>query len=317
MQAVASISPLAARQPAAATTQFRQEPEHGPAKPFLKWVGGKGRLLPQLLDHVPAGPLRYGEAFVGGGALFFALHGAGRLQTAVLTDLSPEVVNAHTCVRDRPRELHAALVAHEAAYLAGNDEDRADYFYRVRALHPELVHLEPVERASRMLFLNRTCFNGLWRENASGRFNSPHGRYAVPNIADAQRIFRSSAALQAASIVRADFRQWPELVQTHGIDFVYLDPPYHPLTPTSSFNAYSGGSFSPQSQRDLADVCADLDRRGVRWMLSNSDCAFVRGLYKHWNIHGIRAPRAVNSKGDQRGDVDEVLVTNRRPGLAW
>lgn len=292
-------------------------PEFQDARPFLKWVGGKGKLLDQLLVHAPRGRLRYGEAFVGGGAVYFALRGEGRLADALLTDLSGDVVNAHTTVRDQPRELVAALRAHEAAYLTADEAGRADYFYRVRAMRPDLLALSPVERAARMVFLNRTCFNGLWRENSRGLFNSPHGRYAQPNIANESRILAASRALQGTAIVRADFRRWPELVRDHDLDFVYLDPPYQPLSPTSSFNAYSGGAFSASAQRELADVCGELDRLGVRWMLSNSDCPFVRDLYGRWNIHTIRAPRAVNAKADARGEVSEVLVTNRRSGLAW
>ncbi len=287
------------------------------ARPFLKWVGGKGKLLDQLLVHIPRGPLRYGEAFVGGGAVYFALRSERRLASALLTDLSGDVVNAHSTVRDRPRELVAALRAHEDAYLNTDETGRADYFYRVRAMRPDLLALSPVERAARMVFLNRTCFNGLWRENSRGLFNSPHGRYAQPNIANEARILAASHALQGTEIARADFRRWPELVADHEIDFVYLDPPYQPLSATSSFNAYSGGTFSPAAQRELADVCGQLDRMGVRWMLSNSDCPFVRDLYARWNIHTIAAPRAINSKADARGNVNEVLVTNRRPGLAW
>lgn len=287
------------------------------ARPFLKWVGGKGKLVDQIVPLLPIGPLHYGEAFLGGGALFFALHNQKRLRSATLTDLSTDVVNAHTCVRDRPRELHAALQAHEKAYTTGDEAARADYFYRVRAMHPDFVALDPVERAARMMFLNRTCFNGLWRENAGGKFNSPHGRYANPAIANEDRIWGANRALQDATLVRADFRQWPELVRTYDIDFVYLDPPYQPVTATSAFNAYSGGAFSANAQRELAQVCGELDKLNVRWALSNSDCPMIRTLYKSWTIHTVRAPRSVNSKADGRGDVNEVVVTNRRAGLSW
>jgi len=305
-QQVSSVAP-AVRRPRAVP----------PARPFLKWVGGKARLVGQLLAHVPSGRLRYGEPFVGGGAMYFALHGAGRLQSAVIGDRSGDLVAAYTCVRDHTAALMAALSDHEREYLAEDDDGRAAYFYRVRALDPDLVALPPVARAARMLFLNRTCFNGLWRENARGRFNSPHGRYARPHIADEDRLTDAARALQDAAIVRADFRQWPELCRRHALDFVYLDPPYHPVSATASFNAYAGGSFSAAAQRDLEAVCAELDAQGVRWVLSNSDCAFVRQVWARWNIHTIRAARAINCKGDGRGDVDEVVVTNRRAGLRW
>ncbi|MBM4341853.1 MAG: Dam family site-specific DNA-(adenine-N6)-methyltransferase [Deltaproteobacteria bacterium] len=317
MQVVAFSSYASPDRTRSAATARAPEPADAPARPFLKWVGGKGKLLDQILVHAPRGRLRYGEAFTGGGAVYFALRGEGRLASALLTDLSGDVVNAHTTVRDRPRELVAALQDHERAYLDADDAGRADYFYRVRAMRPDLLALSPVERAARMIFLNRTCFNGLWRENSRGVFNSPHGRYAQPHIANEARILTASRALQGTAIARADFRRWPELVRAHELDFVYLDPPYHPVSVTSSFNAYAGGAFAAAAQRELAEVCAELDRLGVRWMLSNSDCALVRELYARWNIHAVRAPRAVNSKGDSRGKVAEVLVTNRRSGLAW
>ncbi len=297
--------------------QAKRSTEGQFARPFLKWVGGKGKLLPQLINHLPSGQLRYGEVFLGGGALYFHLQGSRRLQAAVIGDLSTDVHNAHNCVRDHTDALLAALHVHETAYLAGDEDQRAAYFYKIRALHPDIVALTPVQRAARMLFLNRTCFNGLWRENAKGAFNCPHGKYAEPKIADDQRLYAAAQALADAVLVRADFRQWPELCRRHALDTVYLDPPYHPLTATSSFNAYSGGSFSAQSQRELAEMCGELDKLGVRWVLSNSDCAVVRELYRPWHIATIRAARSINSKGSARGEIDEVVVSNRRPGLNW
>lgn len=170
--------------------------------------------------------------------------------------------------------------------------------------------MDDIERAARMLFLNRTCFNGLWRENRSGRFNAPHGRYANPGIVQVDKLVAASAALQKVDIRQADFRALPELVQEQRSEFVYLDPPYHPLSATSSFNAYSGGTFSGKAQAELADVCRRLDRMGVRFLLSNSDCGYVRELYRGFDIGTIRAARSINCKGGDRGDIDEVVVRN-------
>ncbi len=283
----------------------------------MKWAGGKARLIPQIEPYLPQGQLRYGEAFLGGGALFFYLAGHDRLDTALLTDLSTDVHNAHTCVRDQPQALVDQLQVYEDEYLAGDADERAAYFYWMRSRHPAEVEMTVVERAARMLFLNRTCFNGLWRENSKGHFNAPHGRYPQPNIVQSARISAASQALQQAALVQADFRAWPQLAKDHGLDFVYLDPPYQPVSATSSFNAYSGGGFSARAQRELNDVLRELDAMGVRWVLSNSDCAFTRDLYQEWNIHTIYAARQVNSKADRRGDVAEVVVTNRRTGLRW
>lgn len=315
MNAAAQILPLTPRDRRIALdiSQESQLPElERPvsAAPFLKWVGGKGKLISQLEKHMPQGKVRYGEVFTGGGALFFHLRSQGRLDHALLGDRSVDIVNALTAVRDQPGELIAELRQHESAYLSADAEGRAEYFYWMRNRHPADVALSPVERAARMLFLNRTCFNGLWRENAAGRFNSPHGRYENPSIVQEPRLRAASKALQGAAVVQSDFRAWPQLARDHRLEFVYLDPPYHPLNATSSFNAYSGGSFSAQSQADLAEVCGELDRMGVRWLLSNSDCPFIRDLYGRWHIDTVWAARAVNAKADARGEVREVVVSN-------
>jgi len=287
------------------------------AQPFLKWVGGKTKLLSQLDGLMPRGPLRYAEPFVGGGAVFYWLWSQGRLDAALLCDLSPDVVAACQAVRDEPEALLQALERHEQAYMRCDEEGRAAYFYAVRERHPADHALDCVARAARMIFLNRTCFNGLWRENSRGRFNSPHGRYPAPRIVQEEKVRAAHGALQGAEIRRADFRALPDLVRERDLDFVYLDPPYHPVSVTSSFNAYSGGSFSARSQAELADVCRQLDAMNVRFLLSNSDCDLIRGLYRGFRIDTVLAPRSVNARGSGRGDVGEVAISNRRPGLAW
>ena len=289
----------------------------GKAGPFIKWVGGKTRLLGDLELLRPREIRRYAEPFVGGGAMYYHLWNGGQLEYALLCDLNTDVVTVYRVVRDQPDALMAALHRHQARYLASDETGRAAYFYDVRARHPDDHDMGDVERAARMLFLNRTCFNGLWRENRSGRFNSPHGRYKRPVIAPEERLRTATIALHDTAVEQADFRSLPALVQQHDIDFVYLDPPYHPISATSAFNAYSQGAFSGSDQQDLANVCVELDQMGVRFMLSNSDCAFIRGLYKRFDIRTVRAPRAVNCKGGKRGKVAEVVVRNRRPGLVW
>ncbi len=315
MHTASQIQPLSPRDRAIGLDIAREDPGAAlerpvQASPFLKWVGGKGKLIGQLERHIPQGSLRYGEVFTGGGALFFHLRSQGRVQHALLGDRSLDIVNALTVVRDQPGALISELRGHELAYLSSDAEGRAEYFYWMRSRHPAEVEQSDVQRAARMLFLNRTCFNGLWRENASGRFNSPHGRYEKPAITQEPRLRAASQALQGVALVQTDFRAWPQLARDHGLDFVYLDPPYHPLNATSSFNAYSGGSFSAQSQADLAEVCGELDRMGVRWLLSNSDCPFIRDLYGRWQIDTVWAARAVNCKAESRGEVREVAVRN-------
>ncbi len=280
------------------------------AGPFVKWVGGKTRLLEQLEPLLPREIARYAEPFVGGGAMFFHLRGQGRLQHAALTDANRDVVTAYRVISEDVELLIDALHLHERRYLQHDADGRAAYFYRVRERHPVDVAMDDIERASRMLFLNRTCFNGLWRENKAGRFNTPHGRYARPQIVQADKLRAAAGALRDVHVEERDFRRLPELVREHDIDFVYLDPPYHPISATSAFNAYAGGGFSARAQRELGEVCRELDRMGVRIMLSNSDCELIRKIYKGFDIQVVKAPRAVNCRGDRRGDVDEVVVRN-------
>ncbi len=288
-----------------------------PARPFIKWVGGKTRLLADLQRLAPHSIGRYAEPFLGGGAVYFHLRNQSAFTGAVISDFNQDVVNVYTVVRDHLDALLVALRRHQALYLSRKGEARAEYFYAVRDRHPQHIEMSDVDRAARMLFLNRTCYNGLWRENRSGRFNTPHGRYKAPVIAPADRLLAASAALQVAAIERADFRKLPALVRDHDVDYVYMDPPYHPISATSAFNAYSGGAFSAADQSELADVCRELDKMGVRWMLSNSDCPLIRDLYSGFDVQQVFAPRSVNSKADKRGAVAEVVVRNKRPGLSW
>lgn len=280
------------------------------AGPFLKWVGGKKRLLGQLEPMLPADVSRYAEPFVGGGAMLFHLRATRPLTRAFVADANPEVVNVYTVVRDRVGDLCAALDEHEAAYLARSEEGRKAYFYEVRAQHPMDHEQTAVERAARMIFLNRTCFNGLWRENRSGRFNSPHGRYANPRITRRETLEAAHRALQGVEVRMQDFRDLPTTCREQRVDFVYLDPPYHPISATSSFNAYAAGQFRERDQRALGEVCRELDRMGVRFVLSNSDCPLIREIYDGFSQRIIRAPRAVNSNAAKRGAVNELAVSN-------
>lgn len=296
-----------------AATARKLAPAAAPnAGPFVKWVGGKTRLLEQLDPLLPREIARYAEPFVGGGAMFFHLHGTGTLQHAALTDANLDVITAYQVIAGEVDLLIDALRLHERRYLRQDHDGRAAYFYQVRERHPVDVEMDAIERAARMLFLNRTCFNGLWRENKSGRFNTPHGRYARPQIVQAEKLRAAAGALDGVHIELRDFRRLPELVREQDLDFVYLDPPYHPISATSAFNAYAGGGFSARDQRELGEVCRELDRMGVRFMLSNSDCPLIREIYRGFEVDVVKAPRAVNCRGDRRGDVDEVVVRNTR-----
>jgi len=268
-------------------------PEEVRAAPFLKWVGGKTSLLPELLKHVPPRLRGYHEPFVGGGALFFAV----RPRRAFLGDNNPELVHCYRQVRD---DVYGVLDA-----LARHVYERA-HFEAVRALEP--AKLSDTGRAARFIYLNKTCFNGLWRVNRAGRFNVPIGRYKNPRFNDPSTLIGASHALRGISIERAPFED--SLARAAPGDFVYLDPPYDPVSPTASFAGYTADGFGWEDQRRLAHACVVLNRRGVRFLLSNSATDRVRELYRGFEQRIVRAPRFINSKAGGRGRVDELLVFN-------
>jgi DNA adenine methylase len=264
-----------------------------PATPFVKWAGGKTSLLPELLKHVPRPLRRYHEPFVGGGALFFAV----APRRAVLSDANGELIHCWRQVRD---DVHGVLDA-----LSTHVYERSQ-FEAVRALDPS--RLRPAERAARFIYLNKTCFNGLWRVNRAGRFNVPFGRYRNPTFHDPGLLLRASRALRGVQILRAPFEI--SLQRTAPGDFVYLDPPYDPVSETSSFTSYTRDAFTWEDQKRLAAGCAALDRRGVRFLLSNSATPRIRTLYRGFEQRVVEAPRHISCKGGGRGRVEELLVFN-------
>jgi DNA adenine methylase len=266
------------------------------AKPFLKWAGGKAQLLAQIAPYLPANYRTYFEPFLGGGAVFFYL----RPQKAVLADLNPDLVNTFLVVRDSPAALMEALDRH------GEHRGSKDYYYAVRK--QEASSLSPVDRAARTVFLNKTCFNGLYRVNSRGEFNVPWGDYSNPKLYDPKNILAASAQLQGKDILLADYRV--ACARAREGDFVYFDPPYHPVSVTSGFTSYTKEEFGDREQAALAQMLRRLDRRGCFVMLSNSPTPFVRSLYEGFEIKVLKATRAINSKGTKRGAVDELLVTN-------
>jgi DNA adenine methylase len=265
-----------------------------PPRPFLKWAGGKGQLLGELRSLVPDLRGRYFEPFLGGGALFFDL----LPKRGVLSDVNAEIVGCYVAVRDQVEELIRILKKHRYD---------PDHYYAVRDKDP--AELSPVERAARTIFLNKTGFNGLYRVNRSGKFNVPFGRYRKPLICDEQNLRACSAALAKVELTVCDFET--SAMRAKKGDFVYFDPPYVPLSRTSTFTAYAPGGFDHVSQKRLAKVFGMLARRGVHVLLSNSDVPEVRELYGTYQIEIVRAARSINSKATRRGPVSEVLVTGR------
>jgi DNA adenine methylase len=282
-----------------------------PARPFLKWAGGKGQLLPELTRRLPPRFRRYHEPFVGGGALFFHLWNSGRLRDgATLSDLNPELVECYVAVRDRAEELIVALRRHEP-----HSRDK-DYFYEIRSWdkQPGFRERPAVERAARTIFLNRTCYNGLYRRNNKGFFNAPFGYYKNPLIVDEENMREVSRALQHVELTVADFGQVLDRAQPG--DFVYFDPPYVPVSATASFTAYTGQGFAEDAQRRLAAVFFALAERGCYAMLSNSYTELARALYSGQPIHEpVRASRKINCDGKKRGEVDELIVCSYEPRL--
>ena len=279
-----------------------------PASPFLKWAGGKGQLLRQLDPLLPPRFDRYIEPFLGGGALFFHLHNQRRLQHgAILNDLNAEVMNCYRVVQDAaalPR-LIARLRRH-----AGRVLDK-DYYYRVRAWDrtPTFRRRSPVARAARTLFLNHTCYNGLYRLNLSGQFNVPYGRWRrPPGLFREDNLWACHRALQRVELRQETFELC--LARARPGDFVYLDPPYHPLSPTASFTTYTGTEFREEHQRRLAELFRELDRRGCLLLLSNSATALIRRLYRAWRSETLLAARAINSKAAGRRNIQELAVVN-------
>lgn len=280
---------------------------NGAAQPFLKWAGGKGQLLDQYERFFPAAPGgRYFEPFVGSGAVFFHLRRRDLFEAYSLSDSNEELINCFRAVQQNVDALIARLEEHRRQH------DK-EHYYAVRALDrdPNWKDAPSVERAARMIYLNKTCYNGLWRVNSQGHFNVPMGRYKNPDIVNVDRLRAASEALRGVTLDVRSFEDVTGLAQPG--DFVYFDPPYHPLSATANFTSYAADDFGPEDQRRLAGVFAELDRKGCRVMLSNSDTDFVRELYHPYRIETVSARRAINSAKRNRGPIREVVVVNYEP----
>ena len=270
------------------------------AKPFVKWVGGKRSLLPELLSRIPKDFTNYYEPFVGGGALFFALQNEGRLNLAgggqaFLSDINFDLINTYQVIQRDPEPLIHQLKQHARNHSK-------DFYYQIRSQH-QLD--DRVEIAARFIYLNKTCYNGLWRVNSKGEFNVPMGSYANPAICQEDNLRACHRALQAVDIRTRDFRK----LEAAAGDFVYFDPPYQPLNKTS-FTRYAKDDFGAKEQSALRDLCLALHEQGAMVMLSNSDTSSTLYGGSIFNVETVKAPRFVNSRSDQRGAVKELLITN-------
>lgn len=268
--------------------------------PVLKWVGGKRQLLPEIKKRVPKGYKMYYEPFLGGGAVLFEL----QPKKAIVNDLNTELINVYETIKMYPEELIQELEKYS------NDEET---FYNIRNIDRDktkYLKLSKIERASRIIYLNKTCFNGLYRVNNAGEFNSPFGRYKNPNIVNEKTIRAVSKYFNSADIVfkSGDFEECLKDIPKGA--FVYLDPPYDPVSKTSNFTGYNQGGFGDKEQIRIKNICDELNKNGVKFLLSNSATPFIKELYKDYIIDIVTAKRSVNSKADGRGNVEEVLIRN-------
>ena len=291
------------------------------AKPFIKWVGGKGQLIEQLEALLPADfsereNVTYIEPFVGGGAmLFYMLQTYPNIKSAVINDINPDLTLCYQVVRDNPTELIKSLNAIQSDYYAlRTEEERKMYFLQQRERFNS-KSLNEIDNTTLFFFLNRTCFNGLYRVNKSGKFNVPFGKYTTPTICDSATIYADSKLLQKVDIMTGDFEQ--TFAKIKGNTFFYFDPPYRPLSNTSSFNDYTKEDFNDNAQIRLKLFCDRLNENGVNFMLSNSDCLgkdgtdrFFDDLFIDYSIERVWASRNVNAIASKRGKLTEIVVSN-------
>ncbi len=315
------VIPKSASKPEDARRLRFQPLEDSTVKPFLKWAGGKSQILSEIREKYPVGLgetiTKYAEPFVGGGAVLFDVLSKYKLAKVYISDINRELIHTYIIIRDRIDNLLKLLGTFETQYLAASDSKRSAIYYenrnRFNAL--KVKESDSVELAALFIFLNRTCFNGLYRVNSKGGFNVPMGSYKKPTICDEGNLSAVSERLQNVDIVCGDYKESREFIDKN--TFVYFDPPYRPLSETASFTAYAQGGFDDKKQKELARFIKELSRKGAYVVASNSDPKntnesdnFFDELYKSLSIARISASRAINSVGEKRGHVSELLISN-------
>lgn len=309
-----AIKPLDARTKEASLTSTR-------AKPFLKWAGGKGQLLKEIEQYYPFSKdttiTKYAEPFVGGGAVLFDILNKFKLQEVYISDINAELINTYTVIRDDIDALLGILRHFENNYLALDNDDRKEVYLAKRARFNELKSKKEnrIELAALMIFLNKTCFNGLYRVNRKGEYNVPMGAYKKPIICNEYNLKIVSKKLQNVNIVCGDYKKSGDFIDNK--TFVYFDPPYRPLTPTASFTSYTEGMFDDKNQLELAKFIQELDKKGAKIVASNSDPKntnkddnFFDKAYAKQNIRRVSATRMINRNSDKRGKINELLISN-------
>jgi DNA adenine methylase len=286
-------------------------------KPFLKWAGGKTQLISAIENNLPdeirTRKFTYIEPFVGSGAvLFWMLHNFPNLKEVVINDINSDLINAYKVIVSNSIELITVLKELQTQFyeLQSNEEKKKEYFYQKRDLY-NTRSTDEITQASLFIFLNRTCFNGLYRVNRSNLFNVPIGSYKFPTICDTENILAVSEVLKKVEILNGDFEETVNYAKEHC--FFYLDPPYKPLNVTSSFTSYAKDEFDDEQQIRLRDFCKKLDVLGHKWLLSNSHVqqdSFFHRIYEGFRIKQVKAKRVINSKAENRGELDELLINN-------
>ncbi len=273
------------------------------ARPFLKWVGGKAQLLSQFEQYYPKDFNNYFEPFIGGGALFFNLSPT----KAHINDVNATLISAYKNIKNKPEEVMKILKKLENEYKNGNEESKKELFYKIRDKFNNTSDTE-LKKSAYLIFLNKTCFNGMYRENSKGGFNTPFGKAKNPTILDRENILLVSKVLQHTKLTSVSFEK--AVAEAKKGDFVYFDPPYHPLTETAKFTSYHRDSFTKEDQLKLRDVFDELDKRGCYVMLSNSHTPFINDIYKKYRRETVMANRAINCKASGRGKIKELLILN-------
>ena len=314
------VLPKRAKKPVDARTKTAKA-KSGEAKPFLKWAGGKGQLLTEIGKYYPFAKKKhikkYAEPFVGGGAVLFDVLNKHTVDEVYISDINAELINTYITIRDNSDELISRLKAMESDYLAKDADARKKAYLEARARFNALKRdgIRDAEAASLMIFLNRTCFNGLYRVNKAGDYNVPMGAYKNPQICNEDNLLNVSKKLQNANIVCGDYKDSASFIDDK--TFVYFDPPYRPLTKTANFTSYTEQLFDDNKQLELANFVQDLDNKGALIVISNSDPKntdendnFFDDAYSKQNIRRVAANRMINRNSDARGKINELLITN-------
>lgn len=291
------------------------------AKPFLKWAGGKTQLLTEIEKLLPQELINkqftYIEPFIGSGAvLFWLLNNQPNIKKAVINDINEDLINTFKVICSKPKELISILEQLQGEFhaLENTIEEKKVYYYQKRELYNKRLQ-EPSGQSALFIFLNRTCFNGLYRVNRKNEYNVPMGSYKKPTICDTNNLMAVSKALQKVEILCGDYEKTYDFVDENTL--FYFDPPYKPLSETSSFNSYAKDEFNDDEQRRLQNFCTKLDRQGIKWILSNSDVKdqdsennFFDELYADYKITRVKARRSINANAEKRGELNELLITN-------